>query len=241
MKIVVIGRGRLATNLLPALREAGHDVVSVNSRTLEQLPMTADVFIVSVKDDALEEVIGKAAKGREGQTFVHTAGSMTMNLFSGLVKHYGVFYPMQSFSKERRVDFNEIPIFLEANDEQTMLLLKTLANSISKSVYELSGEERKFLHLAAVLSCNFANHCYALAAHVLEEHGLPFSVMLPLIDETARKVHELHPQDAQTGPAVRHDEKVMAMQHELLDPHPNIQKIYDMLSQSIYDHSHLNK
>lgn len=240
MRVVLIGRGRLATNLEPALKAAGHEVVSVNSRTLEQLPMTAGIFVISVKDDALEEVISKATKGREEQCFVHTAGSMPMSLFEGKSRHYGVFYPMQSFSKERKVSFEDIPVFLEANDDATLQLLQSLAGSISHRVYELSSDERKYLHLAAVFACNFANHCYALSADILEQHGIPFDVMLPLIDETASKVHQLHPKDAQTGPAVRYDENVISMQRQLLTQHPEMQAVYELMSKSIH-HKATNK
>lgn len=213
---------------------AGHEVVSVNSRTLEALPREADVFVIAVKDAALAEVIRAATKGREGQLFVHTAGSMPLSLFAGCAIHYGVFYPMQTFSKERSVSFANIPIFLETSDKQSMVVLRALAESITDSVYELNSEERKYLHLAAVFACNFANHCYALAAKILEQHGLPFSVMLPLIDETARKVHELHPRDAQTGPAVRYDENVILMQSRLLAGSPVMQQLYELLSRSIH-------
>ncbi len=233
MRIVVIGTGRLAWNLAPALSEAGHEVVTVNSRTLEGLPFEADIFIIAVKDDALAEVIARTAKGREEQLFVHTAGSMPMTLFEGHVRHCGVFYPMQSFSKERRVDFHSIPIFLEAGDDTSLATMKTLADTISDSVYELDTTGRRYLHLAAVFACNFANHCYALAADVLAKCGLPFNVMLPLIDETARKVHQLHPRDAQTGPAVRRDHNVIGMQSQLLADYPQLRCIYDLLSQSI--------
>ena len=230
MRVVLIGRGRLATNLLPALQEAGHEVVSINSRTLEGLPTEADVFVVAVKDSALKDVISQATKGREQQLFVHTAGSMPMSLFEGYTSRYGVFYPMQTFSKERIVDFAEVPVFVEGECPQ----IRQLAESMSHRVYALSTEHRKYLHLAAVFACNFANHCYALSAELLEKHGLPFDVMLPLIDETARKVHELHPLDAQTGPAVRYDENVIRMQSALLSDTPALQEIYDQLSLSIH-------
>lgn len=230
MQIVLIGRGRLATNLLPALQGAGHRVVSINSRTLEGLPQEADVFIVSVKDSALEEVISRATAGREGQLFVHTAGSMPMDVFEGHTRRFGVFYPMQTFSKERLVDFSEIPVFIEGDDP----LIRELAESISGSVYQLSTADRKYLHLSAVFACNFVNHCYALSAELLERHHLPFDVMLPLIDETAQKVHEMHPLDAQTGPAVRYDENVIRMQANLLADMPEMQDIYKRLSLDIH-------
>ena len=233
MRIVLIGRGRLATNLEHALLQVGHDVVSINSRTLESLPLEADVFVVAVKDAALTDVLRAATKGREDQLFVHTAGSMPMNLFAGLTAHYGVFYPMQTFSKERLADFNEISVFLETNDAASMERLKMLAATLTPHVYELDSEGRKHLHLAAVFACNFVNHCYALSAEVLKAKGLPFSVMLPVVDETAQKVHELSPKDAQTGPAVRGDQNVMQMQAGILADIPAVKQIYEALSNDI--------
>ena len=253
MRVVLIGAGRLATNLGKALCCAGHDIVAVYSRTMEaatmlantiggqpvnsieSLPFSADVFLIALKDSVLTDIIPLLTKGREEQLFAHTAGSMPLSLFADKCSRYGVFYPMQSFSKEREVNFSEIPVFLEANDAATLDVLKTLAQSVSSRVYELSTQNRKYLHLAAVFACNFANHCYALAADVLEAHGLPFDVMLPLIDETARKVHQLHPKDAQTGPAVRYDENVISRQRQLLAERPDIQRLYDLLSQSIHE------
>ena len=233
MRIVLIGRGRLAMNLEHALLSAGHEVASVNSRTLESLPLEADIFIIAVKDAALADVIRVATKGRESQLFVHTAGSMPMGMFKGLTTHYGVFYPMQTFSKERLVDFNDISVFLETNDDVSMERLKMLATTLTTHIYELDSEGRKHLHLAAVFACNFVNHCYALSAEVLAAKGLPFSVMLPLVDETAQKVHELAPKDAQTGPAVRGDQNVMQMQANMLAGKPAVKQIYEALSNDI--------
>ena len=162
---------------------------------------------------------------------------MPMSLWEGLASRYGVFYPMQTFSKEREADFSEISIFIEANSDSALSLLQQLARSISPKIYHLTTEERKYLHLAAVFACNFVNHCYALSADILAQHGLPFDVMLPLIDETARKVHELSPQQAQTGPAVRCDQNVMDMQAALLADQPLMEELYRKLSLSIYQKS----
>lgn len=247
MQVVLIGAGRLATQLGAALRGAGHNIMAVYSRTLaaaqtlahvvggsptdqiSALPLRADIFIIAVKDSALQMLIPQLVQGREDQLFVHTAGSMPMAVFEAYARRYGVLYPMQSFSKERPVDFSEIPVFIEGTDP----MIRLLAESVSRRVYECSTADRKYLHLAAVFACNFANHCYALAADVLEQHGLPFDVMLPLIDETARKVHDLHPLDAQTGPAVRYDENVIRMQAALVSD-PTVRDLYERLSQSIH-------
>lgn len=235
MRVALIGRGRVATHLGKALLQAGHSVAGINSRTLESLPTDADVYIIAVKDSVLKDVINNAVKGRDGQLFLHTAGSMPLNIFDGKAERCGVLYPMQTFSMDREVDFHEIPLFIEASDPVSLQQIRELADSVSQHVYELSTEDRRYLHLAAVFACNFVNHCYTLAADVLSQKGLPFDVMLPLIDETARKVHEFHPIDAQTGPAIRDDKNVMAAQSALLDG--RMKTIYEQLSQSIHEHN----
>ena len=235
MKVALIGRGRVATHLIEAVRQAGHEVVSVNSRTLEELPERADIYVIAVKDSALQDVVCQATKSRDDQLFVHTAGSMALGVFEGCCRHYGVLYPMQTFSKEQPVNFREIPLFVEATDAETLIKIRSFAESLSAHVYELSTADRRYLHLAAVFACNFVNHCYALAADVLAQKGLPFDVLLPLIDETARKVHQLHPIDAQTGPAIRDDQNVIRSQSALLQGTP--QAIYDLLSKSIHEHA----
>ena len=272
MKIVWIGAGNLATHLGKALHAAGHDMVQVFSRTMQSAetlaslldaePLTdiaqvrddADVYIFSVKDSALVQLVAqlcrheadglgedgavnalrKAKKGEHERVFLHTAGSMPMSVFKGMAQHYGVLYPMQTFSKQREVDFSIIPCFVEANDEFAQKQIEGLAREISGRVYQLSSEDRKYLHLSAVFACNFANHCYAISQELLEEHGIPFDVMLPLINETAAKVHEMKPKDAQTGPAVRYDENVIGKQSKLLENHPHFKKVYDSMSKSIH-------
>ena len=272
MKIVLIGAGNLATHLGKALHAAGHDMVQVFSRTMQSAetlaslldaePLTdiaqvrddADVYIFSVKDSALVQLVAqlcrheadglvedgavnalrKAKKGEHERVFLHTAGSMPMSVFKGMAQHYGVLYPMQTFSRQREVDFSIIPCFVEANDEFAQKQIEGLAREISGRVYQLSSEDRKYLHLSAVFACNFANHCYAISQELLEEHGIPFDVMLPLINETAAKVHEMKPKDAQTGPAVRYDENVIGKQSKLLENHPHFKKVYDSMSKSIH-------
>jgi predicted short-subunit dehydrogenase-like oxidoreductase (DUF2520 family) len=123
---------------------------------------------------------------------------------------------------------------VEGNDDLSLQAATALASSVSDNVRELNSDDRRFLHLAAVFACNFPNHCYALAADILERHGVSFDVLLPLIDETARKVHSLHPRQAQTGPAVRYDENVINAQLQLLADEPLKQQVYDLMSKSIH-------
>lgn len=252
MKIIFIGAGNLATNLAKALVAAGHDVLQVYSRTMEsaqRLAMTAggapvcsldavsgdaDVYIIAVKDSVLPEIIPQVCSGKGEKVFCHTAGSMPMSLFEGQALHYGVLYPMQTFSKERDVNFREIPCFIESSDSVADSVLRQLADSVSDRVMPLSTDNRRYLHLAAVFASNFVNHCYGIAGDILQKCGLPFDVLLPLIDETARKVHELPPVKAQTGPAVRYDENVIRAQSSMLRGNPIVKDLYDRMSMSIH-------
>lgn len=255
MKIVLIGSGNVAANLGLALDKANQEVVQVYSRTEwaarelaeklhvgyttnpESVSADADFYILAVKDDALPTLIPQLCKGREDKLFVHTAGSVSQDVFKGYAKHYGVFYPMQTFSKERLVDFGNIPCFVEGSGVMELAFLKLFASQLSRSVYELDSEGRKYLHLAAVFACNFANHCFALGADILEKHHLPSEILLPLIDETAAKVHELSAREAQTGPAVRYDQTVLSRQAGLLQDNPLLKDIYEAMSKSIHQMS----
>lgn len=251
--IVLVGAGNLATNLGKALYRKGFRIVQVYSRTaeaaralaqeieadyttgLDALAKDAQLYIVALKDEALISLLPAMVAGREHALWVHTAGSVPMSIWQGRVEHYGVFYPMQTFSKLREVDFHEIPLFIEASGENELSLLKKLGHTLSNRVSEATSEQRKSLHLAAVFACNFTNHMYALADQVLQRYGLSFHAMLPLVDETARKVHILPPKEAQTGPAVRYDEQVMQTHLDMLADDPKVQQIYRLLSESIHN------
>ena len=255
MKIALIGAGNLATVLGHALYNAKHDIVQVYSRTmaaakqlaerlnavptddLETITNDADLYIIALKDSVLYEVIGKICPNRSEKLFVHTAGSMPIDVFRGRTERYGVLYPMQTFSKTRIVDFRNIPVFVEANSISTMQTIIGVAQSVSDNVQELSSTDRRYLHLAAVWACNYVNHCYDLAAEVLQKVGLPFDVMLPLTDETARKIHELSPREAQTGPAIRYDENIIEAQMQLMNDNPKARKIYELMAKSIHEKS----
>lgn len=252
MKIVIIGSGNLATNLSLALEDAGQDIVQIFSRTeahakeladkvgcsytssLDDILRDADVYILSVKDDALLRLIPAICSSRQKGLFLHTAGSVPMSLFEGSASQYGVLYPMQTFSKNRRVDFREIPCFIEASSPQTLSIVRSLAKCISDHVVVCDSEKRKKMHLAAVLACNLTNHCYRLAERVLEAEQIDFSLFLPLIEETARKVKTLSPKEAQTGPMVRYDQGVMRMQMEML-PDDRTREIYRLMAESIHE------
>lgn len=252
MKIVMIGAGNLATNLGKALLDSGNDILQVYSRTLRSAsalagllggsPVTdfgsisndADVYIVSVRDNVIADIVPKLCRRREEKVFLHTAGSVPMSLFEGMALHFGVLYPMQTFSKSKLLNFNEIPCFVEGNDDFAFETVNSLAGGISSKVYLLNSEARKHLHLAAVFACNFVNHCYSISSDILAKHDIPFDVMLSLIDETARKVHVMSPKEAQTGPAIRYDQNVIRMQSDMLRNNPLIKQIYEYMSVSIH-------
>lgn len=253
MKIVLIGAGNVATHLGIALQKAGCLILQVYSRTEEsasaladrllvdytivpdEIRRDADLYIVALKDAVLRQLAPVLVKGREQALFVHTAGSIPMDLWKGLVKRYGVLYPMQTFSKQREVDFNTVPFFIEASAPAEVGVLRMVAVRLSPKVYEVTSGQRRHLHLAAVFACNFANHMYALSSHILEKQGISFEVMLPLIDETAGKVHELSPTQAQTGPAVRYDENVISKHLEMLADEESLQELYEKISKSIHN------
>lgn len=250
--IAFVGAGNLATNLAKALYRKGFRIVQVYSRTQESaqglaqaveaeyttelsaLTKEAQLYIVSLKDAAFVELLPQMVAGRGNALWVHTAGSIPMDIWQGHVERYGVLYPMQTFSKRREVDFGQIPFFVESPSEEDTLLLKAIAAALSQRVYEAGSEQRKNLHLAAVFTCNFTNHMYALAAELLKKHNLPFDTMLPLIDETARKVHELEPLAAQTGPAIRYDENVINGHLQMLADEPEMQELYRKISEDIH-------
>lgn len=205
MNIVIIGSGNLATQLSLALSDAGQHILQVYSRAeeharklaekigcrytvnIDEITEKADVYIISVKDDAISNIAEKVGKKAKKGLLVHTAGSINMDVLKGNTQHYGVLYPMQTFSKNRRVDFKPIPCFLEASDEEALKTIRQLAESVSDHVVLADSAKRKKIHLAAVLACNFTNHCYRLAEKVLQEEQIDFNLFLPLIDETAKK------------------------------------------------------
>lgn len=251
LSIAFIGAGNVATHLAAALTEKGHTICQVFSRTeasarelaakrscafttcLSEVTPEADLYIVSVKDAALEQVLPQLVKCNPKALFVHTAGSVSMSVWEGLASRYGVVYPMQTFSKQKAVDFTNLPVFIEANTPSDCQLLKSLMQDISQKVYEASSEQRRYLHIAAVFACNFSNHMYAICHQLLTRHQLPFDTMLPLIDETARKVHSLTPVEAQTGPARRKDENVMNQHLKMLENEADLAEIYELISKHI--------
>ncbi|MDR1259475.1 MAG: DUF2520 domain-containing protein [Tannerellaceae bacterium] len=257
MKIVFIGAGNLAGCVSLEMQRVGMTIVQVYSRTdsnaealakkvncpwtsnLNEIITDGDLYIFSLKDAALPEVISRV-KPNNG-LWVHTAGSVPMSVFEGHARRYGVFYPLQTFTRKRRVHLDGTPIFLEVHNPEDMKMLKKIAIALSGNAQETDSEKRRHIHLAAVFACNFSNHMYTLAARLLEEQGIPYNVMLPLISETAGKINDLTPIEAQTGPAVRFDKDIMGGHLGMLANEPSMQTIYKLLSQNIYKEKYSNE
>lgn len=248
-KVVIAGAGNLATCLGEALCAAGIVPQAVWSRSeasalqlaaklgcshttcIDSLP-DADIVVAAVSDDALPTVARKLAMRYSNALLVHTAGSVPMKIWADVgAERYGVFYPMQTFSKGKSVDFSRVGIFVEACDEGAFVVLETLARRLTQKVFRATSSQRGYLHVAAVFSCNFTNAMYRMASELLAAHGLPFEAMLPLIDETAAKLHHLSPAEAQTGPAARGDKEILARQSAMLDG--VYREVYDLVSEYI--------
>ncbi len=264
MKIAIIGAGRVATNVAPALQACGEDVVEVwsKSRTAAEalaarmgckavwgsydaVTREADLYLLALTDAALPDAVAALHQGREQALMAHTAGSLPLSLFADAGhKRGGVFYPMQTFSKERAVDFSTVHFFIEAAKEADAQCLTALATALTgngERVHRSTSALRRKLHLAAVFACNFANHCFAISDELLHDADLDFSVMLPLVEETVAKLHDLSPREAQTGPAVRRDENVMGLQRAMLANQPGLQRLYTLMSEGIANHGNTRK
>ena len=252
MKVVILGAGNLATRLSLEMHRKGMRIAQVFSQTetsaktlakrLGAMPIVevsaidsdADLYIFALKDSILESVL-KQMNTTAG-LWVHTAGSVPMDLLTQYHDRCGVLYPLQSFSKAREVDFAVIPIFIEAQHVDDLKVVKKISGALTERVVELSSDKRKKLHLAAVFANNFTNHMYAQAATILEEEGLKFDYLVPLLDETASKIHEMHPIEAQTGPAIRYDESVIEKHIQMLTDQDS-RDIYAIVSKSIHNMS----
>ena len=245
IKIVLLGAGNVGTHLCRAIQnKKGLQLIqwynrSLNSLKKESVPFAvtqnlkdiieADLYIISVSDTAIP-AISKALEGKNG-LITHTAGSISMEVL-GAHENHGIFYPLQTFSKQKEVDFNQIPLCLEVNQQENLNLLKKVAQALGGPVHLINSAQRKALHIAAVFVNNFTNHLYTIGEELCKAHKVPFSVLQPLIAETADKIKHLPPSAAQTGPAVRVDQKILEDHLQYLTKESH-QKLYQLISASI--------
>ena len=248
-KIVLIGSGNVATHLGKALILSDVQVLQVWSRTIEnavllanelqceainsfeQLTPDADAYLFSVNDDALLDLL--KAFPFQDKRLLHTAGSVAMEVIAPYASNYGVLYPLQTFSKQKAVDFKTIPLFIEAANAKTLDFLKSIAKCLSDKVIEATSEQRKFLHISAVFACNFTNYLYTVAEDILTKNQLSFDLIRPLIAETAEKALHYSPREVQTGPAARKDKAIIQSHIDLLENTPDWQELYATLSEKI--------
>ena len=251
--IVLIGSGKVATHLGRALVMAGFPIAQVYSPTKaharrlaralhaqpvfspDQIIDLAELYIIAVKDDAITEVV-KNLPDVNGLV-VHTSGSVPLAAISSRFANAGVLYPLQTFSVKRKPDFKTIPLCLEATNKPALDQLKQVAKKLSGTVRVIDSAQRAQLHVAAVFANNFTNHFYALAQQLLQQQGLDFSLLHPLIRETAEKATVLSPAAAQTGPALRNDKKAMQAHLALLKKNPELAALYKTVSSGIQQHS----
>lgn len=226
ISVLIVGNGNVATHLLQVFKTLDEvSVFQIHSRNIKNVPK-ADVTILAVSDDAIRDVSSKITN----DFVVHTSGSVAMNQLQNTTRK-GVFYMLQTFSKEKEIDFKEVPFCLESEHETDLKTLNYLSHLLSKKVYHISSEQRKALHVAAVFANNFTNHLYKIANDICNTHHVPFEILHALIEETAQKVKTLQPKDAQTGPAIRNDQQTLKNHLLLLDSHQ--QEIYKILTKSI--------
>jgi predicted short-subunit dehydrogenase-like oxidoreductase (DUF2520 family) len=250
-QLTIIGAGNVGHNFGKAFRQAGYLIKEIYSRTqhsamllsqtmncnfttkLSELSSDTDLIILAVNDDALEEVI-KQIKIKD-KPIVHTSGSTPISVFEGHgFEHYGIFYPVQSFSKNETESLAPIPICVEGNDQQMEDLLLSLASSVSNKVYSMDSEKRKALHIAAVFANNFTNHMFHIAHDLLKQNKISFEIIRPLLEKTSLKIKSETPLNAQTGPAVRNDRKVIDNHLDYLKEQEEYREIYEIVTNNIY-------
>ncbi len=247
--LVIIGSGNVATNMAIAFKDAGIDIFGVYSKTFENaqnlsnrldikafksisdIPANADAYLLAVTDSALSEIM-KELPVFEG-IVMHTSGSVGLDVFPPNQKLTAVFYPLQTFSKAKKVVFSLVPVLIESNDKTVLKLLQVLGKKISGNVKSINSKQRKQLHVAAVFACNFSNYMFHIAKELLDENDLDFNLLKPLINETIEKLNLLSPKEAQTGPAIRHDFKTLDEHLEILKEHPEYKSIYYLISDQI--------
>lgn len=252
IKVTIIGSGNVAQHLITAFNKSNEiEVLQVFSRTKQDISQhidsskitndydslsESDIYIIAVSDSAIAEVSSKLPF--KNRFVVHTSGSVPLENLDSKNKR-GVFYPLQTFTRNKEVDFSMIPTCLESEFDDDYTILENIAEAINSRHYLISSDQRKSLHVAAVFVNNFTNHLYQLGKDICNEHQLPFEILKPLIAETAQKVQILSPLDAQTGPAKRHDQNTID-RHLALLTNQTQKEIYKILTQSI-QHSHVKK
>ncbi len=247
IKISIIGYGNLGFHLLNHLQTAGHSITQVFTRDKNKYQLTseniemisdlkllnneADVYLLSVKDDALLEVASQISV--PSKIVAHCSASVGKKVLQHCSENFGVFYPLQSFTRNVAIDFTHIPFLIEGVNEKTVSVLKEIASSLSDEVLQVNQQQRLAVHVAAVFANNFSNHLFSVAEEILAKEDISYKILLPLIEETVRKIKEHSPSTIQTGPAKREDEKTIAKHLEYLSSNPELMELYSVLTHKI--------
>lgn len=251
-KISFLGAGKVAEALSLEFRRKGHVIGTIvspgnhNGQRLADLSgakwsssplfgLGDDIIIVAVPDHKLADALTEIQCGSD-TIVAHTAASFGLDVFPVTINKKGLFYPLQTFSKGRKTALYEIPVFIEASDEETGSVLKDLASSAGCKIFEADTRSRQMLHVAAVFVSNFTNHMLTSGKQISSMAGFSFDILKPLITETILKAIETGPENSQTGPAIRHDLITLEKHLELLSFSPELKKLYDEVSKSISEH-----
>lgn len=256
-KVVVLGSGNVAYHLVKALSSSKINILQIFSRNLEtgqelanlsnsnytnkisSIVKDADAYFFAMNDTANEMISSQISISKD-KLLLHTAGSLSMDIFKGKTKNYGVFYPFQTFTKEIDCDFSKVPICVEASNKATLKSLKELAGKLSCKSIEIDEEKRKNLHLSGVFACNFMNHCIYIGEKILEKSDISRDILEPLLEQSFRKALSIGAKDSQTGPAVRMDHQIIGKHIDMLGESSIESDIYKIISKSIYKTYNIN-
>lgn len=247
--ITIIGSGNVATQLAILFKKLNFKIVEIWSRNLEnaqnlalkvdsipiskieKINTSSDLYLVAIADDGLKNIAKKIPQ--LNGIIAHTSGASSLNIFENQ-KNFGVFYPLQTFKKESLVNWKNIPILIEANNSQNLKNLSLLAQNINNQVFEISSQQRQYLHLSAVFACNFTNYLLYISQCLMEENNLDKKLLEPLIRKTYENALIKNPKDLQTGPAIRNDQKTIQKQINLLEKYSDFQELYKTISSLIF-------
>jgi 3-deoxy-D-manno-octulosonate 8-phosphate phosphatase (KDO 8-P phosphatase) len=253
--ILIIGAGNVATHIALRLQKTSYHLKGIVSKRYESAKaladltnctayanideaQCADIYIYAVSDSAINSVAVQMNSRHSQSLHLHTAGSIGIDVFENKdIDLYGSLYPLQTFSRNKTLDFAKIPLFIEGNCKESTEKILTLANELSDYVYLLDSEKRKYLHLSAVFACNFTNHCICMCEKIAKEAGIDSELFNTLIKETFDKLSYISANEAQTGPARRWDQNTISLHLQMLTKYPNEQRIYKIMSENIYKYS----
>jgi predicted short-subunit dehydrogenase-like oxidoreductase (DUF2520 family) len=253
-QVSFIGSGNLAWHLAPALDNADFPVQEVYSKnpahaatlverlyqadvkaSLDFSTSSSEIFIIATSDEAIEEIVQEIILPDDA-VLIHTSGSQPLTILGyAATQNLGVFYPLQTFSKDKKIEFNDVPIFIESANAVTEKVLRTMGNALSKTVFPITSYERKALHVAAVFASNFTNHMLLIAQDIMKENSMSYDWLKPLIAEMINKSLSIGPENAQTGPARRGDLQILDKHVEFLQDNEPAAELYKLISQHIID------